>query len=166
MNGTANLRSYLISCNGRHVTALALKSARPFRHLVRTGSWPRFGVVFEDFLIRETEVGTNIIDDYLKRSGWKESASAKAYRCGLRNLYEVSNIVPNTSFLSLRGDGTYSGHGGRAIDAHFFRSCRQRMRFQPQRTGSDGRINPSLPPPSYSSPQRWTRDDGPGTAAR
>ena len=57
-------------------------------------------------------------------------------------------------------------HCSRDIAAHFFRSCRQRMRFQPQRTGSDGRINPSLPPPSYSSPQRWTRDDGPGTAAR
>ena len=63
-----------------------------------------WGCVFEDFLTRETEDGTNIVDDYLKRRGWKESASAKIYMRALRNsvisLYEVSKIVPDTSFLA------------------------------------------------------------------
>ena len=33
-------------------------------------------------------------------------------------------------------DGYLQRNGGRAIDALFFRSCRQRMRFQPQRRGA------------------------------
>jgi hypothetical protein len=57
---------------------------------------------FEDFLTREFDDGGNAIDDYLKRRGWKESASVRAYLAGLRNstmsLYEVSDIVPGTSF--------------------------------------------------------------------
>jgi hypothetical protein len=67
----------------------------------RTTVW---GCAFEDFLTRETDDGANIVDDYLKRRGWKESASAKSYMRALRNsvisLYEVSNIVPDTSFLA------------------------------------------------------------------
>ena len=63
-----------------------------------------WGCAFEDFLTRETNDGANIVDDYLKRRGWKESASAKTYMRALRNsvisLYEVSNIVPDTSFLA------------------------------------------------------------------
>jgi hypothetical protein len=57
---------------------------------------------FEDFLTREFDDGGNAIDDYLKRRGWKENASVRAYLAGLRNstmsLYEVSDIVPGTSF--------------------------------------------------------------------
>jgi hypothetical protein len=57
---------------------------------------------FEDFLTREFDDGGNAIDDYLKRRGWKESASVRAYLAGLRtstmSLYEVSDIVPGTSF--------------------------------------------------------------------
>ena len=35
----------------------------------------------------------------------------------------------------------------RVIDAHFVRSCRQRMRFQPQRASRDRRLDAGLPPP-------------------
>ena len=63
-----------------------------------------WGSAFEDFLTREVADGRNIVDDYLKRRGWKESASAKAYMRALRNsvisLYEVSNVVLDTSFLA------------------------------------------------------------------
>jgi hypothetical protein len=63
-----------------------------------------WGSAFEDFLTQETDDGDNIVDDYLKRRGWKESASNRAYMQALRHsvvsLYEVSNIVPETSFLA------------------------------------------------------------------
>ncbi|WP_454624363.1 hypothetical protein [Bradyrhizobium cenepequi] len=57
---------------------------------------------FEDFLTREFENGENAVDDYLKRRGWKEAASVRTYMAALRNsimsLYEVSDVVPGTSF--------------------------------------------------------------------
>ena len=57
---------------------------------------------FEDFLTREFEDGENAIDDYLRRRGWKESASVRRYMAALRNstmsLHEVSDVVPGTSF--------------------------------------------------------------------
>ncbi len=57
---------------------------------------------FEDFLTREFDDGENAIDDYLKRRGWKESASVRTYMAALRNstmsLYEVSDVVRGTSF--------------------------------------------------------------------
>jgi hypothetical protein len=57
---------------------------------------------FEDFLTREFDDGANIVDEYLKRRGWKESASVRNYLVALRNstmsLYEVSDIVSGTSF--------------------------------------------------------------------
>ena len=63
-----------------------------------------WGCAFEDFLTRETEDGRNIVDDYLKRRGWNESASNKSYMSALRtsviSLYEVSNIIKDTSFLA------------------------------------------------------------------
>jgi len=53
-------------------------------------------------LTREGADGRNIVDDYLKRRGWKESASTRAYMSALRtsvmSLYEVSDIVRDTSF--------------------------------------------------------------------
>ena len=53
-------------------------------------------------MTREGAEGSNIVDDYLKRRGWKESASARAYMLALRSsvmsLYEVSDIVRDTSF--------------------------------------------------------------------
>jgi hypothetical protein len=57
---------------------------------------------FEDFLTREFDDGDNVVDAYLKRRGWKESASVRNYLAALRNskmsLYEVSDIIPGTSF--------------------------------------------------------------------
>src|SRR6266567_6428494 len=63
-----------------------------------------WGCAFEDFLTRELEAGRNVVDDYLKRRGWKESASTRLYMSALRtsvmSLYEVSNIVKDGSFLA------------------------------------------------------------------
>jgi hypothetical protein len=61
-----------------------------------------WGCAFEDFLTRDFEDGSNIVDDYLKRRGWKEGASTRAYMTALRtsvmSLYKVSDIVRDTSF--------------------------------------------------------------------
>jgi hypothetical protein len=61
-----------------------------------------WGSAFEDFLTRDFDGGRNIVEDYLKRRGWKESASARAYMTALRtsvaSLYEVSDIIRDTSF--------------------------------------------------------------------
>ena len=47
--------------------------------------------------------GRNIADDYLRRRGWRESVSTRAYIAGLRrlviSLYEVSGLVPGESML-------------------------------------------------------------------
>ena len=63
-----------------------------------------WGSAFEDFLSRDLDDGRNIVDDYLKRRGWKESPSNRAYMAALRSsvmsLYEVSDIVPGESFLA------------------------------------------------------------------
>ena len=60
-------------------------------------------MAFNDFLGRETEDG-NVVDQYLKRRGWKETKIARAYLEGIRDsavsLYEVSDIVPGESFLA------------------------------------------------------------------
>jgi len=60
-----------------------------------------WGCAFEDFLTRDYE-GRNIVDDYLKRRGWKESASTRGYMSALRtsviSLYEVSDINRDLSF--------------------------------------------------------------------
>ena len=62
-----------------------------------------YDIVFTDFLTRETEDG-NIIDQYLKRRGWREKAISKAYiksvRYSVLSLYEVSDIRPGESFLA------------------------------------------------------------------
>ena len=51
---------------------------------------------------RDFDGGHNIVDDYLKRRGWRESASTRAYMIALRtsvaSLYEVSDIIKDTSF--------------------------------------------------------------------
>ena len=60
-------------------------------------------VIVMDFLSRETKPG-NVIDQYLKRRGWKENAIPKAYlkavRNSVMNLYEISDIRPGKSFLA------------------------------------------------------------------
>jgi hypothetical protein len=63
-----------------------------------------WGCAFEDFLSRHLPGDRNMVDDYLKRRGYKESSSAKAYmqaiRSSVMSLYEVSGIVPGQSFLA------------------------------------------------------------------
>lgn len=64
-----------------------------------------WGCAFEDFLTQEFDVqGSNIVDEYLKRRGWKEGAQTKAYMKALRtsvmSLYEVSDIVPGKSLMA------------------------------------------------------------------
>jgi hypothetical protein len=68
------------------------------------------GCAFEDFLTRDVDrtdsgdPGRNIVDDYLRRRGWKEPVLGRLYMEGLRHstmsLYEVSDIVPGKSFLA------------------------------------------------------------------
>ncbi|MCW1410858.1 MULTISPECIES: hypothetical protein [Rhizobium] len=70
-----------------------------------------WGCAFEDFLTQDFEVeGGNIVDEYLKRRGWKENAQAKSYMKALRtsvmSLYEVSEIELGKSLIArdlLRG---------------------------------------------------------------
>jgi hypothetical protein len=64
-----------------------------------------WGCAFEDFLTQEFDVdGGNIVDEYLKRRGWKEGAQTKVYMKALRtsvmSLYEVSDIVPGKSLTA------------------------------------------------------------------
>ena len=58
-----------------------------------------FGVMFEDFLSRRLPPGDrNVIDDYLKRRGWRESVPGRRYLQQLRDsvlsLYEVVEVSP------------------------------------------------------------------------
>ncbi len=73
--------------------------------------WPGvlWGCGFEDFLNRQYDDG-NIVDLYLKRRGWNETAPDHTYFAALRDtpvsLYEVSNVNPGTSMVlkDLLGD--------------------------------------------------------------
>jgi hypothetical protein len=62
-----------------------------------------WGAAFEDLVATDLPGGRNIADDYLRRRGWKESASAREYIAGMRrsviSLYEVSGLVPGESML-------------------------------------------------------------------
>lgn len=62
-----------------------------------------WGCAFEDFLTRRVgPTGRNLVEDYLKRRGGKESTQGRCYMAALRSsfmsLYEVSDIVPGASF--------------------------------------------------------------------
>jgi hypothetical protein len=61
-----------------------------------------WGCGFEDFLGQRYEDG-NIVDLYLKRCGWKETALNRAYFAALRDapvsLYEVSDVEPGASMV-------------------------------------------------------------------
>ena len=69
-----------------------------------------WGCILEDFLAYDLDDDRNVVDDYLKRRGWKESVPNKRYMTALRSsamsLYEVSGVVRDQSFLArdlLRG---------------------------------------------------------------
>ncbi|AUH32347.1 hypothetical protein [Paracoccus tegillarcae] len=61
-----------------------------------------WGCGFEDFLSQRYEDG-NIVDLYLKRRGWKETALNREYFAALRDgpvsLYEVSDVQPGASMV-------------------------------------------------------------------
>jgi hypothetical protein len=63
-----------------------------------------WGCAFEDFLTRRDDDDRNIIEDYLKRRGWKETGLNRKYMSALRlsvmSLYEVSDVKPGESFLA------------------------------------------------------------------
>lgn len=60
-----------------------------------------YGWVLEDFFTVEFDDGVNVIDDYLKRRGWREKVPAKRYLQALRDstfsLYEAVDIDPGRS---------------------------------------------------------------------
>lgn len=60
-----------------------------------------WGCAFEDFLTQDFEIGGNVVDEYLRRRGFKEGARTKAYmqaiRTSVMSLYEVVDVVPGTS---------------------------------------------------------------------
>ncbi len=58
-----------------------------------------FGIVFEDFVSRRFPPDNrNVVDDYLKRRGWRESVPGRRYLQQLRDsvlsLYEVVEASP------------------------------------------------------------------------
>jgi hypothetical protein len=63
-----------------------------------------WGCAFEDFATRvHPELGLTPIDDYLKRRGWKESASNRRYILAVRDsifsIYQVGDVVPGQSMV-------------------------------------------------------------------
>lgn len=79
-----------------------------------------FGCVFEDLIASDID-GNNIADDYLKRRGWKESATARnhirALRQSVMSLYEVSGIRRDEGFFLrdlIRGGEPFWVHEKRA----------------------------------------------------
>jgi hypothetical protein len=70
---------------------------------------------FEDFLTRDCEPdGRNIVDDYLKRRGWKEPVANRRYMAALRastmSLYEVSDIIAGQFLPSIRPPQALMSH--------------------------------------------------------
>ena len=63
------------------------------------GSGLLFGCVFEDLTAQRFEtVPHNIVDDYLKRRGWRDSVPCRRYMAALReaimSVYEVTGVLP------------------------------------------------------------------------
>lgn len=85
-----------------------------------------WGCVFEDFVSSGPDE-RNVVVDYLKRRGWKESAGTRAYVEALRrstmSLYEVSDIVVGESFLAR--DMVRGGEPVRVFERSATRSLKQ-----------------------------------------
>src|SRR3712207_6266911 len=63
------------------------------------------GCIFEDFLTCDFDPDDhNVVEDYLKRRGWKEPVAAKRYLQALRrsvmSLYEVIGTAPGSHFVA------------------------------------------------------------------
>lgn len=106
---------------------------------VATVAW---GAAFEDLLATVLPDGRNLADEYLRRRGWKETASTRDYITRLRHavisLYEVSGLVPGESML-LR-DLVRPGEPVRVLENLGSRGLRQwdriATRIIPLRTGA------------------------------
>lgn len=59
---------------------------------------------FEDLCTLTWDDGSNLVTDYLKRRGWKETATTRTYLEALRDsvmsIYEVVDVTPGDSFLA------------------------------------------------------------------
>jgi hypothetical protein len=67
------------------------------------GFMPLLECALEDFMTYDFEPdGRNVVDDYLKRRGWKESAPVKSYlravQCSVMSVYEVVETAPGSHF--------------------------------------------------------------------
>jgi len=85
-------------CDGFELSPLEISDA-----LGEQGFAQLMGCAFEDFLTCRFEPDQrNIIDDYLKRRGWKESEPGKRYLRALQHsvmsVYEVTDTVPGSHF--------------------------------------------------------------------
>ena len=87
------------ACNRHEIQPAAIAEILDEGHA--TTLW---GCAFEDFMARQLPGGPNVVDDYIKRRGFQESAGNKRYMKAIRNsvmsLYEVSDVVPGQSFLA------------------------------------------------------------------
>ena len=101
-----------------------------------------FGCALEDLMTRRFEPDDqNLVDDYLKRRGWNETAPTKTYLRALRDsamsLYEVSDVVPGEGFLVR--DLVRGGDPTQVKEKSGSRSLRQwdriAVRVVPERTG-------------------------------
>lgn len=77
-----------------------------------------FGMMFEDFLSRRIPPdGKNVVDDYLKRRGWRESVPGRRYLQQLRDselsLYEAVAVSPGHHC-----DLVDLARGGKSIRVH------------------------------------------------
>ena len=101
-----------------------------------------WGSAFEDLLAQDLPDGRNVVDDYLKRRGWKESVPTREYVAGLRrsvlSLYEVSEVAPGES-MALR-DLVRGGDPVRVIERSGSRNLHQwdriATRIIPVRSGA------------------------------
>lgn len=83
---------------------------------------------FEDFATTDDETrGVTIVDDYLKRRGWKESVSTRRYLEALRgsvmSIHEVGEVAAADSFLAR--DLVLGGEPVRVHDAAMSRVLKQ-----------------------------------------
>jgi hypothetical protein len=91
--------------------------------------------------------------------------SLPCWRCNNRGLSESHQRFPFAARLPpcfcrsglicwiTLGVSLIGAQRGRAFAAHFVRNCRQRVRLQPQRAGTDSRIDTSIFPPCGSRPR-------------
>ncbi|RYH06606.1 hypothetical protein [Tropicimonas sp. IMCC6043] len=99
-------RERLLEVLGEHIGPALEEFDLEFEDLdvLLSDPWPMtlWGCAFEDLLGRTYGKGqTNVVDVYLGKRGWNETAEDRAYLAGLRSaapsLYEVSQIVPGRS---------------------------------------------------------------------